>query len=420
MRISLSLFILALLFSIPGKTSTTIYNSPMEISNALPVQFWLTGCATYNEHFPDGVHHKCFCAPWECDDEILIQFKDDPSQNFSLLVYDESEENLLDTIAIDEVQVGVYQLAYIPEGDGSPDVCDTKIKLKIRRDQGLQGVSLPALSLWANSGGSGDPWNLSSTPNVSNTFLGSSSEELYADFAFIPGVTYNITVNFSCSNSVLGLFTVAVTDGSFVTQFSQTTSGGSSGDNVANTLSFTATYSTTRITISLSFSASTNTTTITSVEGQRTVGDSEIVAKTDCLDIQNSHENTVLLTYSNVRNFAGLVFSGTSPDVTFQIRIPAIFFHQRFPEEDEVIELSSELVTLNGTVRKQRLLDVDYAPYYFHEKLKLILKHQILTIFNRQWVKQEAYDVTEGDRRWPVKKAKCWISEKDFVHRNIL
>jgi hypothetical protein len=77
-------------------------------------------------------------------------------------------------------------------------------------------------------------------------------------------------------------------------------------------------------------------------------------------------------------------------------------------------------VTLNGTVRKQRQLDVDYVPYYFHEKLKLILKHQLLTVFNRQWVKQEAYEIQDGDRRWPVKKAKCWLSERDFVQRNIL
>jgi hypothetical protein len=119
-------------------------------------------------------------------------------------------------------------------------------------------------------------------------------------------------------------------------------------------------------------------------------------------------------------NFAGLVYVGSSPEPEFYIRVPAIFFHQRFPEEDEVMELSTSLATLNGTLRKQRLLDVDYVPYYFHEKLKFVLKHQTVTIFSRQWVKQEVYEIVEGDRRWPVKKAKCWISEKDFVHRNVL
>ena len=425
MRISYIIIILALLFLFPEKSNSQNFHFPaMQISDALPVQFWLTGCATYNEHFADGVHHKCYCAPVECDDEILIQFTDDPSQNFSLLVFNESG-GLLDELDIEEVQIGVYQLAYIPSGDGSPDLCNERIQLKIRRDQGLQGISLPALNTWLTNTGSANPdWTLGANPNVNlpGTFVSpSTSEFLYTDYAFIPGVTYNITLNFTrVTNSGTSnprTAQIVITDGSFTVEYLNNIAA----DNGENTIeiSFLATSNTTRIAFTYT-SGMDVTISVTSVSGQRTVGDSEIVAKTDCLDIRQSHENTVLLSYSNVRNFAGLVYSGNSPDVTFQIRIPAIFFHQRFPEEDEVMELSSELVTLNGTVRKQRLLDVDYVPYYSHEKFKLILKHQILTVFNRQWVKQEAYEITEGDRRWPMKKAKCWISEKDFVHRNIL
>lgn len=414
------IIILAIIFSLSlGKTSSRNFlNSAMQISDALPVQFWLTGCATFNEHFAPGVHHKCYCAPWECDDEIKIQFKDDPSQNFSLEVYD-IEEQLLATFPFEEILVGVYEFN-LNLAEDSPDVCDQLIKLKIKRNQGLQGITIPALTTWQNSGGAGDPWTLGSTPSIATTFSGTTSEGLYVDYGFIPGVTYNITVNFSCTNSVLGLFTVSVTDGSDVVQFSQSTSGGSSGDNIADTLSFVATSSTTRIRIGLSFSGATNTTIIQSVQGQRSIGDAENVAHTDCLDIRQNHEQSILLTYSNHRNFAGLVYANSSPSAEFTIRIPAIFYHQRFPEEDEVMELSSELVTLSGTVKKQRLLDTDYIPYYFHEKLKLILKHQILTVFNKQWVKQEAYEITEGNRQGPLKKAKCYLSEKDFVHRNVL
>jgi hypothetical protein len=66
------------------------------------------------------------------------------------------------------------------------------------------------------------------------------------------------------------------------------------------------------------------------------------------------------------------------------------------------------------------MLDVDYVPYYFHEKLKFVLKHQFVSIYGKEWVKQEPYEIADGDRRWPIKKAKCWISEKEFVHRNVL
>lgn len=413
------IIILALLFSISGEsTPRNFLRSPMEISDALPVQFWLTGCATYNEHEAPGVHHKCYCAPWECDDQIKIQFTDDASQTFSLLVYDNMEQ-LLSVQDFDEIAVGVYEMTLILNED-SPDLCDQLIQLQIRRNAGQQGVTLPSLSTWANDGGSGDPWTTGSSPSIATTLGGTSSEILFVDFAFIAGVTYSITVTFTNTAGTAGLFTVRALDGSNVTQFSESTSGASSGVNVANVLTFTATASTTRIGISLTFSIANQTTTINSVTATRSIGTSEIVAKTDCLDIKQQHENSILLTYSNTRNFAGLIYENTSPETEFTIRIPAIFFHQRFPEEDEVMELSTSLATLNGVVRKQRLLDIDYIPYYFHEKLKLILKHQTLSVFSRRWVKQEAYEILEGDRRWPVKKAKCWLSEKDFVHRNIL
>lgn len=413
------MIILALLFLFSERSNAeTFHFSPMEISDALPVQFWLVGCATYNEHIADGVHHKCWCAPWECDDEIKVQFKDDPSQNFSLVIFDE-DGNEIDSIAIEETSVGVYGISYIPS-EASPGLCDEKIQLKIRRESGVQGVTYPSLADFTNSGGAGDPWTLGSNPSIATVAGGTTSEGLIVDYAFIPGVTYTIVVNFTNTNNTAGLFTVSVTDSSDVSQFSENTSGGATGANVSDTLTFTATASTTRIRIGLNFLLSNQTTTINSITGTRTIGSEELVAKTDCLYITQNQEDTILLTYSNHRNFAGLVYESVSPENEFYIRIPAIFFHQRFPEEDETMELSTSLVTLNGTLRKQRLLDVDYSPYYFHEKLKLILKHQILEVFNRQWVKQEGYEIVEGERRWPVKKAKCWLSEKDFVHRNIL
>lgn len=566
----LRLIILALLFLFSERSNAeTFHFSPMEISDALPVQFWLVGCATYNEHIADGVHHKCWCAPWECDDIIKIQFKDDPSGSFSLLIYDENEQEIGE-IDIEETSVGVYELDYIPS-DASPGVCDEKIQLKIRQNAHETDVpvSLPpltdydtttsaaptlaALSSWVNAGGPNPgTWTLSATPditvngaagvsgyiagaittdpnfnyefnvqfeifgdgseteNIDVTFalldssfievdthlinyssigvktpnftlngtsagaylamritnntptesksfelqsasyvpgdvsydwtLGASptvnlpgtgpfppnskeSELLYVDYAFIAGEEYTITaqytrvVNSGSSNPRTSQ--LLILNSSDVTQFSNSHAA-SAGSNTLS-VTFVATASTTRIGFTHE-SGSNVDITINSITGTilETTGTTAFIAKTDCLYITQNQEDTILLTYSNHRNFAGLVYESVSPENEFYIRIPAIFFHQRFPEEDETMELSTSLVTLNGTLRKQRLLDVDYVPYYFHEKLKLILKHQILEVFNRQWVKQEGYEIVEGERRWPVKKAKCWLSEKDFVHRNIL
>lgn len=144
------------------------------------------------------------------------------------------------------------------------------------------------------------------------------------------------------------------------------------------------------------------------------------VAQSDQQDIRDSHPDTVYANYRNHRNVFGLVYLDMSPEIDFNIRIPAIFYHQRFPKEEEVFSLSTSLVSANSVVRKQRLMDIDYVPYYYHEKLNLIFQHQFITIYNREWVTQEAYEIADGSRTWPVKKASIYLSEKDFVMRNVL
>jgi hypothetical protein len=408
--------ILAYCCSAAGR-SQIFKHSEMVFSDALPVQFWDINCQTYNEKLNDGVHYRCFCQPWQCDDEIIIQFQDNPNTSFSLVVYEEDE--LREAIEFDEIASGLYQLTFTPTADDSPEYCDSFIQLRIRQNAGEEGVSLPSLSDFTNDGGSGDPWTLGATPSIATSALGTSSEGLIEDFAFIPGVQYTLVVNFTNTNNTAGLFTVAVSDSSDVVQFSESTSGGGTGANVSDALIFTATASTTRIRITLTFAGSSQTTTITSLVGTRSIGTEQELAKSDCLHILTEHKNTVYASYTYHRNYAGLVYSDISPAIVFKIRIPAIFFHQRFPEEDETILLTDQVVTLNGTMRKQRLLETDYLPYYFHEKIMLILKQNV-EIFDFTWVKQEAYQITEGNRKSPLKIAKVWLSRQDFVQRNVL
>lgn len=410
----IKIFILASLFL----TEETHFNShQMVFSDAQPVQFWFVNCETYNEHENDGVHYRCFCQPWQCDDDIVIQFTDDPSGSFSLLVYE--DDTLKETIPFEEIALGVYQLTFTPAADDSPEYCDSLIQLKIQADAGQQGFSLPALSTWVNDGGPEDPWTTGATPSINIAFGGTSSQLLYADYAFTPGVEYSITINFTSTDNMFGAVNVYVLDSSFNVQFSEGTPGVDAGSHSLDPLIFTATASTTRVGISLTLAGASGTFTIDSTTSTESVGTDEILAKSDCLDIRTEHKNTVYATYNYHRNYAGLIYADVSPAVNFFIRIPAIFFHQRFPEEDETILLTDQIVTLNGTMRKQRLLDTDYLPYYFHEKLMLILKQNV-EIFDFVWTKQEGYEILEGDRRSPMKKAKVWLSRQDFVQRNTL
>lgn len=389
----------------------------MQFSDALPVQFWLTGCETFNEHQAAGVHHVCFCHPWNCDDEIKVQFTDIAGNNFSLLIVDMAD-NLLSEIPIEEVSSGVYQTSFTPS-ETSPEVCNQLVRLRVQQNAGQQAVSLPDFTEWQNTG-TGTAWTTGANPSVSVT-TGNISQILWVAYAFVPGTEYTLEINYDAVDGAFSQIATSIFNDSFVEQFGTGVDViGGTGPHTTETLTFTATADTTRVGVRISaggFSGVTVTldTTLLTI----TAGEPSFVAKTDCLDIRE-HFESILLTYSNHRDFAGLKYTLSSPEETFQIRIPAVFYHERYPEEDEVIELSTSLATLNGTVRKQKRLDTDYLPYYFHEKLKLILKHQTLLINNRAYVKQEAYEIVEGDKRWPVKMGRVWLSERDFVHRNIL
>lgn len=286
----LKISILALLFLSCREDNEPRESCLMIFSDSLPVQFWPIECSTYNQHLSDGVHHKCFCQPWNCDDPINFQ----------------STET----------------------SDSSPDVPDDYV-ISVRDESGNELLSLP---MDVVDTGTKFVYNLSITPS-----------ELSPEIC-------NEIIQFVARNETTG------TD----------------------------------------------------------------IAQSDCQDIQTAHKNTVLVNYRNHRNIFGLIYADLSPDVDFNIRIPAVFYHQKFPKEEETMSLSTSLVSLNSVVRRQRFLDVDYVPYYFHEKIQLILAHQFVNIYNREWVTQEEYEVVEGDRRWPVKKGKCWISEKEFVQRNVL
>src|SRR6478752_6867817 len=67
----------------------------IQISDANPIQFWPIDCDTYNEKEVCGVHPKCWCHPWQCDDEVHTQFTDtDPFEEYSLAAYDSASDQI--------------------------------------------------------------------------------------------------------------------------------------------------------------------------------------------------------------------------------------------------------------------------------------------------------------------------------------
>jgi hypothetical protein len=252
----------------------------MVISDALPVQFWLSGCETYNERESCGVHYKCFCHSWLCTDNIQVQFTDDQDKSFSLdIVDDEGNTLFTDSFTQDE---DTYFYSFTPS---AISICDKKIQLKIIDD--------------------------------------------------------------------------------------------------------------------------------TSPESE--------AAKSDCLDVRTTQECTQLITYSNInRNFAGLVYKDDSPDTVFNVRIPAIFFHEQMFLEQKGIDLDNKTINTSSLYKTKRLLETNYMPDYMHKKLLQVLMHHSVEIDSKQWVLQDEYEIVEADRRWPTKKGKVLLTAKNSIIRNIL
>jgi hypothetical protein len=415
MRIRSIIRIFALLFLASCVEVTISVFSPcqrMTFSDALPVQFWLSDCDTYNETVPKGVHEACFCQPWQCDDEIKVQFQAEevsPEATYYLIAKD-GDGSILAAIEIDEIETGLYAASIIPEDE---DIFD-----EILSNPNFEG----SLSPWENTG-SGTSWIWDASGAAKFSFTdGENSKSLRQSISTQQPGTYYVEIKgrFTVS-SVTGTLTLAVAQGFSSYVFHQ--------QSVTGTDLITITLPNEDISSLGEFDEiRASLTGLTSgiagdfiIESYRLVSIGDDLAKSDCLHIATTQDETELLEYSNGRNFAGLIYQDLSPDpASFYLRVPCRFFHEQFPEEDEAIELTSQVVTTSAQLKSQKLLEVQHVPYYFHKKLQLVLKHQSLTIGGKDYKKEEKYEINIGNKKWPLKSATCLLTEKSSVIRNVL
>lgn len=120
--------IFALLFAFSEETNQTrSCDAEMIISNALPVQYWLSDCNTFNEEEVDGILKVCWYHPWQCDDLITTQISEANGIDYDLVGVDESGSTLFSN-SFTEVADGVFQNLFIPEQE---DICNDLVRLKI-------------------------------------------------------------------------------------------------------------------------------------------------------------------------------------------------------------------------------------------------------------------------------------------------
>lgn len=135
-----------------------------------------------------------------------------------------------------------------------------------------------------------------------------------------------------------------------------------------------------------------------------------IIASSDLIDVQEAHEETVLLRVSNINSFAGLDFSDIQ---IFSMRLHARFFEERTVEEDEADQLSDGTSEkLSGSMKDQKLLELEPLPYYQLKKLKRWLQMNSIKVDDVYVVKEEAFEETVIGKNHPMKKSKVWLTQQ--------
>lgn len=428
------LIIFALLFCSLIFSCEKTYPDPrcfqLTFSDALPVQFWLNECQTYNEFEAEGVHHVCFCLPFECDDNVYLQIGDiSPGDNQNNLIIFDSDGQWLDTLIFNRGNGYDYLTVDLNE------YCDQQIQLTIgsassdlrTTDQGDFPNRQNFSDIWSESG-AGAPWtiqptqmlltlsNLLGTISADNTAIVGGGGKTRLRVRFAQAFDYEsiqVKIRFYDSAALVDRYVwtknlqVLEQDSPLTTNY-----------EFDETFDIEGSYDQVILTFEVFNLIGGNTT----IAVQEVLIDTFIIDfKSDCLSIKENHKETVLIEYSNNRDFAGLLYPDITPPVEFNIRIPAVFFEQRFPQESEVEELSnSRSIQLFAQERLQRLLSTGQLPFYLHRKLILILQHQFVTINDIEYVKREAYELQENNKRWPLKRALCWLDQKDYIIRNVL
>lgn len=428
MRISAIICIFGLLFLASCQKETFPDLSTchkMTISDALPVQFWLSGCDTYNETVPKGVHEQCICMPWQCDDEINVQFLEETGGEYSLQIKN-SEGTILQSLDFIEVDDGVYHLAFIPE---DYDICDETVNFVISGGSpfGDEILSNPeftsTLEPWENVTGSGADWSLNTGAAQVSIGTGTTSDPLRQDFTEQPAGTYRFEWAYDSQGPALTAavrFEIkAYLSGSLVQTLYNETDDTPSIEQFVEDITVSGAFDRIEIVAEQTGTPSGAVFRLFHFRMKAHLSPSEL-AQSDCLHIATSHDETELFEYYNERDFAGLKYPEVSPEIRFAIRVPCRFFHEVFPEEDEAIELTSSIVTTSAQLKSQKMLEVKHVPYYFHKKLQLILKHHTLTHNGISYKKEEKYEIIPGNKQWPLKPATCLLTEKNSVLRNIL
>lgn len=354
---------------------------------------------------------------------IEISYIYDVNQEYVLTAYDE-DDNLLLT----EEFIGLNGSNEDLIASFTPseyDICDEQISLKISSK-----LALTPLAGWFNvDAGGGPAWSLGSNPFVVLTGPGPYYSDALTTFVdsfgdIVPSGGYNFSYNFATGIDVLPgdlaiLIDLRVDNFSVGNQQTVLSAG---EQNFSGIINIPASDVPNNIKIQF-FKGSESVEYIAALVSFDVVNEGVQLYKSDCLNIKELHAETLIIDYTNHENFDGINYGDATPDPSFKVRIPAIFFEQRFIQEGQDDKLSNgEVISLYQESKEQCLLSTDRMPHYMHRKILAVLQHQFLYIDGNYWIKGgEEYAKTEKkNKRDSFAMYTCWLTKQSSLVRNIL
>lgn len=438
----------------------------MTLSNSLPVQFWVNGQETFNEKDVCGMTSVCWCQPFQCDDEIRLQVIDyylEVANYLELQIFD-SNDTLLESIqfeytSLDNGPIGLYNRWDLSFRLEDYDICDKQVYFKINSVElvavttevpvyefnfdsdmdgwfnTVDGINPDSTSppIWAHSTDDGGSIIMSQGTSMSTAFaiIRKSGISLPAETSFI---RFKYRINYPPNNAGLKLdFSILDASNAYAPGYPAPLLPAPS-DNSLQTVIFSV-VSSSVWSVADAFLLSVSATSLP-VDNLDVIHIDEIkvytetyeyepvrteIAKSDCVSIKESHPCTVLINYSNNSDFDGIQYANQSPNLDFNLRIPAIFFEEQNTKESEDIELSSdEIVRLYDKIEEKRELRVGFMPHYMHRKLLLALSHDFVIIDEKDWLLRDEYKKNEGNRHYPLRTASVLLTDKNFIKENQL
>jgi len=142
----------------------------------------------------------------------------------------------------------------------------------------------------------------------------------------------------------------------------------------------------------------------------------------DAIGFYMAFDNSSSPNYFKVYLNSITILSGPDPSVTYNLRIPAVFFDEQFPQEQEDLELSDDtIITLWSKIEGKKLLDIGFMPFYMHKKLQMVLMMDTVSIDGIEYRMRDPYQITSpASKRSAIRRASILLSEKDFINRNLL